>query len=95
MSTVESLHSSDDQRTHLHFGGLVVAAVLILVGRAVTVPEEALEAILSPQLADDLVKCLAVERVVVHRKGRVADGRQQCRVCVLDGGRTELVRAGH
>ena len=60
--------------------------MLVLVGRAVSVPEEALEAVLSPELADDLVQRLAVERVVVHREGRVADGGQQRRIGVLDRG---------
>lgn len=51
-------------------------AVLVLIGGTVSIAEEALEAVFATQLADDFVQCLAVEGVVVHGEGRVADGRQ-------------------
>lgn len=59
---------------HLHFCRFVVAAILVLVRRPVAVTEETLEAIFAPQLAHDLVQSLSVEGIVVHGKGRIADG---------------------
>lgn len=71
------------QRTHLHLCWFVVPPVVVLVGRAVSVTQETLEAIFAAQLANDLVQCLTVEGVVVHCKGGIADGGKQGCVCVL------------
>ncbi|TNN68363.1 hypothetical protein EYF80_021416 [Liparis tanakae] len=49
------------------------AAILVFVGGAVAITEEALEAVFAPQLADNLVQCLTVEGIVIDCKGRVAD----------------------
>lgn len=68
---------------HLHLRRLVVAAVFVLVSGAVAVTQEALKAVLAPQLSHDLVERLTVERVVVHGKGWIADGGKQGCVCVL------------
>lgn len=56
---------------------------MVLVGRAVPVTQETFEAIFTAQLANDLVQRLAVEGVVVHSKGWIADGGKQGGVCVL------------
>lgn len=58
---------------------------MVLVGSAVAVTQETFKAVLAPQLANNLVQSLTVERVVIHRKGRVADGGKQGCVCVLPG----------
>ncbi|KAG7236946.1 hypothetical protein INR49_032952 [Caranx melampygus] len=41
------------------------------------VTEEAFEAIFAPELANNLVQCLTVQSIVVHSKGRIADGWKQ------------------
>lgn len=69
--------------THLHLSRLVVAAIFVFISRSVAIAEEALKAVLAPQLPHDLVQGLTVEGVVVHSKGRVADGGKQGRVRVL------------
>lgn len=69
--------------THLHLSRLVVATIFVLISRSVAVAEEALEAVLAPQLSHDLVEGLTVEGVVVHSKGGIADGGKQGCVCVL------------
>lgn len=58
---------------------------MVLVGSAVAVTQETFKAVLAPQLTNNLVQSLTVERVVIHRKGRIADGGEQGCICVLSG----------
>lgn len=62
--------------THLHLSGFVVATILVFVSGAIAVAEETFEAVSSTQLANNLVQCLTVQSVVVHRKRWIADGRE-------------------
>lgn len=71
--------------THLHLSRLVVAAIFVLISSAVAVTQEALKAVLSPQLSHDLVERLTVQSVIIHSKGWVADGGKQGCICVLPG----------
>lgn len=75
-SKVEVIKKMIWRKTDLHFCRLVVAAVLVFICSAVAITDETLKAVFSPQLANNLVQCLTVEGVIVHCKGRVADGRQ-------------------
>lgn len=69
--------------THLHLSTLVVAPIFVFVSCSVAVTEKAFEAVLAPQLPHDLVEGLAVEGVIVHSEGWIADGGKQGCVCVL------------
>lgn len=66
---------------------------MVLVGSAVAVTQETFKAVLAPQLANNLVQSLTVERVVIHCKGRVADGGKQGCICVLPGRKYLLGKA--
>lgn len=71
--------------TNLHFSRFVEAAILVFVSGAVAITEETLEAVFSPQLADNLVQRLTVEGIVIYCKRRIADGWKQGCICVLPG----------
>lgn len=68
---------------HLHFGRLVVPPVLVLVGGPVAIAQKPFQPIPPLQLAQHLVQGLAVEGVVVHCEGWVADAGQKGGVRVL------------
>lgn len=70
-------------RSNLHLSWFVVPSIMVLVGRAVTVTQEAFEAIFTTQLTNNLVQCLTVEGVVIHCKGGIANGWKQGCICVL------------